>query len=1016
MADGSPKVQGRAADGIRSDQSLPSRLWAARGFVGGVASIALAFFGQRALLRGSAPSLARWCYGLAILILLATLLRPRFRAGRPPSREAVADPSEVRNDLPDQSGRPLLARLAPVLSALLVAVACALVWTNPSSPQRFAALCWATGISFLLLTSGRKGDRTVRRGLLPEPEDDWLGPGVPRATIRWEVPLATAMLLLATTLRLIGLEDHPGIFGDEGERGLEARAILAGRAAPIFSYGWWGVPNLYFYSIAAVMRLFGDGLFGLRMLSVLSGVAAVFFVYRTARLLWGPRAGLLAGTFLSVSPLALQFSRLAGESTPTGALWAAGFFFLVRSLRFDRSRDAMLSGVSFGLSLYFYPSGKLILALLPAVAAYLFLAVRPRFARRMLSIVGSVFLGLLVTFLPYAVASLKDGWRAFAGRYQERSILSVQNRAEAFASADQFYDPAWQTESLRQSLFRRPLAWGRVLLTQMQRTLEVLYRRGDRTVFYSIRRHAGSMLAPLMAAITLLGLAYSTAKIGDPRFGLSSLWFWGGLLGPALTLDTPSVQRLTGAWPAVMLLPAALLESIIASSWPLSVGFARRWSSVPLLGLVAYVGLNGIQEYFVDYRSLAPYGDATAQARYAAALGRQYKAYQLGVGGRNGPDVYFSYASTRFLAAGVEGVEVTVLPNVLPISDSGRKGAAFLVYPWNAEYLPILHLFYPGGKEELVRSAEGVTRFTSYKIAPELLRSFQTLKATYRQPGGEVLERMEPNLGTSRAPGAAGQSWIPPRGLSYPAVASWEGSLLAKAYGQYTIALFSSATSELWIDGKRALAYSGLNRGSPHCAVVILAKGLHDIRLSGILPNPDARIALTSAFGAEKSAPVESRFLFRGPTGGLYGEVRPALERALPSRPENSEPAVRRIDPVFGFREARDDPTFGQKPFVARWSGSIDTARAGEYRFETRSNGASRLTIDGREVLSTPAGGSSSGAIELRPGSHAIELLYQWNEGRAQLELFWSPPGEAREMVPPTVLSPGRRGWRQNEL
>ena len=65
----------------------------------------------------------------------------------------------------------------------------------------------------------------------------------------------------------------PGIFGDEGERGMDARAIIEGRPALIFGYGWWGVPNLYFYLVAWMLRLFGDTMVGDRMLSVISGVA-----------------------------------------------------------------------------------------------------------------------------------------------------------------------------------------------------------------------------------------------------------------------------------------------------------------------------------------------------------------------------------------------------------------------------------------------------------------------------------------------------------------------------------------------------------------------------------------------------------------------------------------------------------------------------------------------------------------------------------------------------------------------
>src|SRR5438477_3221305 len=100
---------------------------------------------------------------------------------------------------------------------------------------------------------------------------------------------------------------------------------------------------------------------GDRMLSVVSGVLAVWFVYKIGRLLWGPRAGILAGTLLALSPLALQFSRLAGESTPTGTLWAAGFYFLFMALRYRRYSDWALAGTLWGFSLYFYAAGKLII-------------------------------------------------------------------------------------------------------------------------------------------------------------------------------------------------------------------------------------------------------------------------------------------------------------------------------------------------------------------------------------------------------------------------------------------------------------------------------------------------------------------------------------------------------------------------------------------------------------------------------------------------------------------------------
>ena len=112
------------------------------------------------------------------------------------------------------------------------------------------------------------GSLGVRASPFPEPA------GRDRADTMSTLVLVFAALLL----RLVLLTQHPGIFGDEGERGMEARHILEGARPPLAGYGWWGVPNVYFYLVAGFLRLAGDGLWGLRLFSAASGVAAVFFV------------------------------------------------------------------------------------------------------------------------------------------------------------------------------------------------------------------------------------------------------------------------------------------------------------------------------------------------------------------------------------------------------------------------------------------------------------------------------------------------------------------------------------------------------------------------------------------------------------------------------------------------------------------------------------------------------------------------------------------------------------------
>ncbi len=421
------------------------------------------------------------------------------------------------------------------------------------------------------------------------------------------------------------------------------------------------------------------------------------------------------------------------------------------------------------------------------------------------------------------------------------------------------------------------------------------------------------MLAPLLAALTLLGLAYAVWKIWDPRFGLLSLWFWGGLLGAVLTMDTPSVQRLADAWPVILLFPAALLDRVAAGAWPARPALARRWLNVPLAALLIFAGVDGTQEYFGHYMSLCPYCTATVQARYAEGLGQDYKAYQFGVGGN---DVYFTYGPTRFLAKDVAGADMAVPADYFPVTDNDGKGAAFLVYPDNADYLPLIRLFYPGGTQTVQRGSDGSAQFTSYTLTAAQMAQFQALTATYAPPDGPAITRLEPNLGTVPAAGA----WAPPAGLTYPAAATWEGGLVAPRYALYTLALDGGADARLAVDGQVVLdAQAGAREID-----LVLARGVHDVRLSGTLAEPGARPAVRWAAAGSPPVAVAAGYLYHGTTGGLSGAVWPGTTALTAPDFGAGVPIARRSDSFFGFREARSDTdSFGQGPFTARWQGTL---------------------------------------------------------------------------------------------
>jgi hypothetical protein len=778
-AKATPRAAGRSMAGLRRGLAA---WWGGRGWWGGLIAMGLAAVGQQILLTQNDPTLASRYYIIAFLLLIVALTHPdlswlrrrgksapnpltpeppsslpvrRARSATPtpalPVRRArnAASPATAAVQAPPPSRWARLARLPAQWAALrarlgwrmtvagllvtggLVAGTVAILQNDITDPR--GGWLWAAALAALILTFVGAAGWPRGGGLLPGPKSDFFAPGLPRLSRRWEAVLAGSLLALAVVLRLNNLEYMPGIFGDEGERGMDARAIAEGRPANIFGYGWWGVPNFYFYIVSWFLRIVGDTMTGDRMLSVISGVVAVWYVYRTARLFWGVRAGLIAGALLAASPLALQFSRVAGESTPTGTLWAVGFFYLVLALRHRKWSDWILAGSFWGFSLYFYAAGKLIGPILVLVGLYCLVRWRLDFFRRYF--LGFVLLGVAfaLVFLPYALFSMKDNWQGFTGRAQERSIFSPQNQAEAFRQTGVPYDPTWAGQPLIQNVLSHPVPWAQVVFQQFRITTEVLYRNGDPTPMFQTPDHHGSLLAPLLAAIGLLGIAYGLWKGWDGRFGLASIWFWGGLMGAALTLDTPSVQRIVGAWPAMMLFPAALLDRVAAGAWPISGRLARRWSTVPLVALVLFFGGDGYREYFLSYGGTCTYCTPTVQARYAQALGQDYKAYQLGVGDY---DIFFNYGSTRFAAKGIEGVDLAVPVDYLPITDNNGKGAAFIVYNNNADYLPLLRLFYPTGHEEVIRAATG--RRSSPRISsagPNWRRRRPSTRAMPRRTG-----------------------------------------------------------------------------------------------------------------------------------------------------------------------------------------------------------------------------------------------------------------------------------------
>ena len=208
----------------------------------GLASIGLAFMGQQALITEGNTGAAWVCYILAILLLLASLSHPspallrRIRG----QGAAIGDAEAISVPAPTAAVRPttLRARLgwlvtAPLLAlSLVLTVASAyMLWRDITSPV--GGWLWAFALASLVLSfigaPAPSAEPDTRFKGMPGPYSDFFARGVPLFAVRWKVILVVGMSISLPCPRLNNLENLPGIFGDEGERGMDARAINEGK-------------------------------------------------------------------------------------------------------------------------------------------------------------------------------------------------------------------------------------------------------------------------------------------------------------------------------------------------------------------------------------------------------------------------------------------------------------------------------------------------------------------------------------------------------------------------------------------------------------------------------------------------------------------------------------------------------------------------------------------------------------------------------------------------------------------
>ncbi len=532
----------------------------------------------------------------------------------------------------------------------------------------------------------------------------WLRPRRPNwrdwaLSHRLELWIIVTLTLVAFLLRITAVDIWPwAIAGDEGSMGLEAVRVLNGELRTPFVTGWLSHPTYYFFLLAGMIRLFGRGILGLRLISVLVGTATVPMLYVLGRRLFGRSVGLTAAALLAVLAVHIHFSRMALNNTSDLLMTITAFVLLFAGLRTGRGDRFMLAGLITGLSLYFYTGARLIPALMAGFTLLWLIRYPEKRGQRIAALVVMAA-GFLVVSLPL-LRFFQTHPNDFMARWNQVGVLPQH----------------W----LSQEAVRLGQPVSAVLFEQIRRAFLGFFALPDNMGFFNATKpYLDFFTAPLL----ILGLIYSAWRAKDPRFALLHMWFWSVVLfGGALTLRPPNAARLLAAIPPACLLIALALDRLGREVARQVRKPEARWATIGVVLLLsAWLNLG---YYFGDYLPTNRFSDPNTKVGTAVGLylqtlpaDRPLTVYFYGL-----PRMFYGFGSIPYLGGGRLGLDMPLGPandlsQVLP----GRD-AVFVFLPERGDDLQRVRQRWPNGRL-VIGPRRGMAQplFKAYEVAGDQL-------------------------------------------------------------------------------------------------------------------------------------------------------------------------------------------------------------------------------------------------------------------------------------------------------
>lgn len=348
------------------------------------------------------------------------------------------------------------------------------------------------------------------------------------------------ILALAALMRLYQLDSlPPGLHPDEAANGLDIFKILEEKDFQPFYERNGGRESLFFFLQSIGVTLFGNTIFGLRIVPALIGVASVAAVYLWTASWFRRRTALIAALLMAVTPWGVIISRDGFRAGMVALMIPLTLWLFTKAFQTKKNLWFILAGVSLGAGFYTYIAYRMFPLALGAMLVFVFLW-RRKWLRQWWRKVAIALAAMTVVLIPlglYAIENPND----IAGRPGGVSVFNPDlNKGDLIGTlADTTAKTALMfnvrgDENYRHNMGGEPqfnIFVGAMFLLG----IFVAIARIKRLHYFGLLMVFGAMLLP--AVLTAEGIPHALRSIGA--------------LAPGLVLAAVGINYLLNRWQAV---------------------------------------------------------------------------------------------------------------------------------------------------------------------------------------------------------------------------------------------------------------------------------------------------------------------------------------------------------------------------------------------------------------------------------------------------------------------------------